>query len=81
MIIVSIVILACGLAIGAACVYWYMQGRVEFWQDKYMIERNARERILRDNMEWLSKHLDALNQITGKRQGVGEVEQGEMEES
>jgi hypothetical protein len=50
-----------------------MSGRVEFWKDKCAIERNARERILKDNMDWLSKHLEALAKITGK--GEREVEE------
>jgi len=63
--IIAIIILGCGIAIGA-CLMWYcLEGRISFWQDKYMTEHDLKERLLKQNLELCDKTLTIFHDLRG----------------
>jgi hypothetical protein len=62
---VAILIALCGAVVGALLMWWYMDGRVSFWQDKFMAERDLKNRLLKQNLESLDKQLSIFRDLRG----------------
>jgi hypothetical protein len=61
--IIAGVIMFLGMVFGAMVMWWYMDGRVEFWQDKYIMERRLKEHIMKQSAELLEKQLSIVRDL------------------
>jgi hypothetical protein len=67
--IIAVFIMLCGAGIGAMLMWFYMDNRVEFWQDKFMAERDLKNRLLKQNLESLDKQLRIFHDLRGAFEG------------
>lgn len=61
----AILIELCGMAIGALLMWFYMDGKVEFWRDKAALEQGLKDKLLRQNLEMLDKQLSIFRDLRG----------------
>ena len=70
---VAILIAVCGAIVGAILMWWWMDGRVSFWQDKFMAERDLKNKLLKQNLESLDKQLRIFHDLRGAFEGKPRV--------
>jgi hypothetical protein len=63
--LIAILIAACGIVLGAIAMYFYMDGRVEFWQDKFVMERRLKENMMKQSADLLQKQLSVFHDLQG----------------
>ena len=63
--LVALLILACGAALGAIATWFYMDSRVEFWQDRFTMERRLKEATMKQSAELLEKQLSVFHDLQG----------------
>jgi hypothetical protein len=61
----ALLILACGIAFGAICMWFYMNGRVEFWQERFVMERRLKENMMKQSADLLQKQLSVFHDLQG----------------
>jgi len=61
--VIGIFILGCGIVFGALASWFYMDGRVEFYREKYEMEHRLKEKLLDQNMKVLNEELRIFNDI------------------
>lgn len=67
--VVAALIMLCGVAFGVILTWFYMNGRVEFWQERFTMERRLKENLLAQNIEISGNHLRIINDLSGLIQG------------
>lgn len=67
--VVAALIMLCGVAFGVILTWFYMKGRVEFWQERFTMERRLKENLLAQNIEISGNHLRIINDLSGLIQG------------
>ncbi len=63
--IIALLIMALGVAFGAIVMWFYMDRRVEFWQDRFTMERRLKENMMKQSAELLEKQLSVFHDIGG----------------
>jgi hypothetical protein len=63
--LVAMLILACGVVFGALGMWFFMDGRVSFWQDKFVMERRLKEKLLGQSFELANKQLTMFHDLRG----------------
>ena len=63
--IIALFILILGAAFGAIAMWFYMDGRVEFWQDRFTMERRLKENLMLQSAELLEKQLSVFHDLRG----------------
>ena len=69
--IVGLFIMLCGAIFGVILTWFYMNGRVEWWQEKYEMEHRIKEKLLDQNMRVLNEELRIFNDIRSAIQTKG----------
>ncbi len=63
--LIAILIAVCGIVLGAIAMYFYMDGRVEFWQERFTMERRLKEAMMKLSAGLLQKQLSVLHDLSG----------------
>ncbi len=63
--ITAVLIMLCGAAVGAICMWFYMDGKVDFWKDKAALEQGLKDKLLKQNLESLDKQLSIFRDLHG----------------
>ncbi len=63
--LIAILIAVCGIIIGALAMWFYMNSRVEFWQDRFTVERRLKENMMKQSAELLEKQLSVFHDLRG----------------
>jgi hypothetical protein len=63
--IITLLIMALGVAFGAIVMWVYMDSRVEFWQGRFTMERRLKENMMKQSAELLEKQLSVFHDLQG----------------
>jgi hypothetical protein len=63
--LIAILIAVCGIIVGALAMWFYMDGRVEFWQDRFTMERRLKEALMKQSADLLEKQLSVFHDLQG----------------
>jgi hypothetical protein len=63
--IIALFILILGAAFGAIAMWFYMDSRVEFWQDRFTMERRLKENMMKQSAELMEKQLSVFHDLRG----------------
>jgi hypothetical protein len=63
--LIAVLIAVCGIVLGAIAMWFYMDGRVEFWQGRFTMERRLKENMIKQSAELLEKQLSVFHDLRG----------------
>jgi hypothetical protein len=69
--VIGIFIALLGMVFGLLVMYLYMDGKVEWWREKYEMEHRLKEKLLDQNMKVLNEELRIFNDLRGAFQTKG----------
>jgi hypothetical protein len=69
--IIGLFIMLLGMVFGLLVMYLYMDGKVEWWREKYEMEHRLKEKLLDQNMKVLNEELRIFNDLRGAFQTKG----------
>jgi len=69
--IVGLFIMLCGAILGVILTWFYMNGRVEWWQEKYEMEHRIKEKLMEKGEELLRSELRIFNDLRSAFQAKG----------
>jgi hypothetical protein len=71
--ILGLFIMGLGVILGALSMWFYMDGRVEWYQEKYEMEKRLKDKLLEKNLEVLGSQLRIINDISSAIQTKGKA--------
>jgi hypothetical protein len=69
--VIGLFIMALGIILGLLCMYFYMDGKVSWWQEKYEMERRLKEKLMEKGEDLLKTELRIFNDIRSAIQTKG----------
>jgi len=63
--IIALLIMVLGAVFGAIVMWVYMDSRVEFWQDRFTMERRLKENMMKQSAKLLEKQLSVFHDLSG----------------
>jgi len=69
--IVGLFIMLCGAIFGVILTWFYMDGRVEFYREKYEMEHRIKEKLMEKGEELLRSELRIFNDLRSAFQAKG----------
>jgi hypothetical protein len=67
--IIGLFIVALGIILGALLMWFYMNGRVEWWIEKYEMEKRLKDKLMEKGEELLKTELRMFNDIRSAFKG------------
>jgi hypothetical protein len=68
--IIGLFIVALGIILGALLMWFYMNGRVEWWIEKYEMEKRLKDKLMEKGEELLKTELRMFNDIRSAFKGT-----------